>query len=320
MAKPKPKIEKDTAERWLLTYADLMNLLLIFFIILYAMSQVEQDKFQQLAQSLREAFGDKNTGGVISQGGAGVSLINLDSIAPSNVIPAKLEEQQLDELKKKVDEVVEKKGLKGEIDVDVQERGVIISISAQLMFNSGSADLMPHSKPTIQEIGELLKEVPGKQIKVEGHTDTDPIKTSLFPSNWELSSGRATNVLRLLIDQVKIDPTRISSVGYGEFRPKVPNTSETNKATNRRVDIVILRDAYDKAEAGQAPVITKPAAASSSTEGAKDTTKTHTQQPLKKSGTSTGTTSKSTTVNKHSETVTNNHTTCLLYTSDAADE
>lgn len=256
----KPKIEKDTAERWLLTYADLMNLLLIFFIVLYAMSQVDVAKFNQLAQSLNMSLGNSSLAPYIDNAAAGgTALIPLPATAPSSVVPSKLEEQQIDELKKKVDAVIEKKGLKSEIDVVVQERGIVISINAQLLFKSGSSDLEANSKPTIGEIGQILLEVPGKQIKIEGHTDNDPIKSNIYPSNWELSSARATNVLRLLVDQTHVEPKTISAVGYGEYRPLVPNTTDVNKAKNRRVDIVILRDAFDKGESGISKPIVPPA-------------------------------------------------------------
>lgn len=255
----KPKVEKDTAERWLLTYADLMNLLLIFFIVLYAMSQVDVAKFNQLAQSLNVALGNSSLSEYIDNTAAGgKSLIALPADS-SSVVPSQLEDQQIDELKKQVDQVIEKKGLKGEIDVAVQERGVVISINAQLLFKSGSAEIEATSKPTIGEIGDILLQVPGKQIKIEGHTDNDPINSPQFPSNWDLSSARSTNILRLLVDKTHVDPKAISSVGYGEFRPLVPNTTEENKAKNRRVDIVILRDAFDKSEAGfSKPEATKP--------------------------------------------------------------
>jgi chemotaxis protein MotB len=256
----KTKIVKDNNERWLLTYADLMNLLLIFFIVLYALSQLDAAKFNQLAQSLNMSLGNSSLSPYIDKAAPGNnSIIKMPNTVPSPVIPSKLEDQQIDEIKKKVDQVVEEKGLKGEIDVAVQERGVVISINAQLLFKSGSADLDPNSKPTIREIGDILLQVPGKQIKIEGHTDNDAISSSQFPSNWELSSARATNVLRLLVDKAHIDPRLISSVGYGEFRPVAPNTTEENKSKNRRVDIVILRDAFDKAEAGFSNTAAAPA-------------------------------------------------------------
>lgn len=255
MAASKPKMEKDNSERWLLTYADLMNLLLIFFIILYTMSQTDQAKFEQLAQSLREAFGDRGVGAIMQSGGAGVSLIPLPAVSPSNVIPSSLEEQQMDEVEKKVNELIEKNNLTGDVQVAMEERGIRISITAQLLFKSGSAEIEAVSRPTIQEIGKILLEVSGNHIRVEGHTDTDPIQTSQFPSNWELSSARATNVLRQLVDAAGLDPKKISAVGYGEFAPKLPNTTPENKAANRRVDIIIMKSIFDKAEAGKSKPI-----------------------------------------------------------------
>jgi chemotaxis protein MotB len=255
----KPKIEKDTAERWLLTYADLMNLLLIFFIVLYAMSQVDAAKFNQLAQSLNMSLGNSSLAPYIDNAAVGgTTLIPLPATAPSSVIPANMDEQVIDNLKKQVSAVVKEKGLEGKIDVTVQERGVVISIDAQMLFKSGNAELEADSKPTIGEIGDILLKVPGKQIKIEGHTDNDAMNSTQFPSNWELSSARATNVLRLLVDKTHIDPTKISSVGYGEFRPLVPNTTEENKAKNRRVDIVILRDVLNESEAGVSQLIAAP--------------------------------------------------------------
>lgn len=250
MSKGKGKVEKDTSERWLLTYADLMNLLLILFIILFAMSQVDAGKFQQLSNSLHKAFGS-GTGNVINSQG-GNSLIPMENTAPgSNVAPVQTEEEQMDEVQQQVSDLIEDQKLGNTIAVDLEERGIVISITAQLLFKSGSAELEPDSKPTIQEIGNILKAIPGNQIRIEGHTDTDPIRNSTYPSNWELSSARATNVLRLLVDKAGIDPRRISAVGYGEYRPKAPNTSLQNKALNRRVDIVIVKSKFDQVEAGQ---------------------------------------------------------------------
>ncbi|MDF2522497.1 MAG: flagellar motor protein [Clostridiales bacterium] len=249
MSKEKLKVEKDTAERWLLTYADLMNLLLIFFIILYSMSQVDSKKFDQLSESMRSTFG-AGAAAMIGASGSSNSLIQLEASAPSSVIPSKLEEIQMEEVKEKVSDLIEQQNLKGNVKIAIEERGIVISITAQLLFLSGSSQVEPNARPTIEEIGKILLAIPGNNIKVEGHTDIDPIKTSQYPSNWELSSARATNVVRLLIDKAGINPEHISAVGYGEHRPIHPNDTEVNKAANRRVDIVIVKSQFDKAEAG----------------------------------------------------------------------
>ncbi len=269
MGKPKAKVEKDTAERWLLTYADLMNLLLIFFIILYTISQTDVAKFNQLAESLREAFGESTASSFISESGAGTSIIPLENTAPSPVIPSTLEDQQMEEVKEKVTEIIKNENLTGEVEVSMQERGVLISIKEKVLFKSGSAEIEPESRQTVEKLGGALKIITGNHMRVEGHTDNDPINTAQFPSNWELSLIRATNVLHLLVDKSGVDPTIISPVGYGEFRPKLPNTTPENKAANRRVDIVIVRNVYDKSEAGADSLpANSPAAQSGSEAGA----------------------------------------------------
>lgn len=251
MDKPKAKLVKDNSERYLLTYADLMNLLLILFIVLYSMSQVDTKKFEQLSNSLRNTFGENVTANSIigvSQGGN--SLIDLGSNAPAPVIPSKLEDLQMLAVQKEITGLIKEHNLTNDIEVSMEERGVVISIKSNLLFNIGSAEVAPGSKMALNDIGKILQGMTGNQIRIEGHTDNDAINTAQFPSNWELSSARAANVLRFLVDNSAIDPQMISSVGYAEFRPKVPNNSLPNKAANRRVNIVVVKNIFDKVEAG----------------------------------------------------------------------
>lgn len=247
----KEKVVKDNAERWLLTYADLMNLLLILFIILFAMSQVDTQKFQQLSQSLSAAFGS-GSNSVLQGSAQGNSLVDFPATMPSPVIPAELEEKQIEGITQEVKQMIKGQGLEGSIDVKRQERGVVISINERLIFKSGSAEIEKASEERVLTIGkDILAKIPNKHIRVEGHTDNIPIKSTIFPSNWELSSARATNVLRILVEKAGIDPTLISAVGYGEFTPLVPNTSDINREKNRRVDIVILTDVSSQGEASK---------------------------------------------------------------------
>lgn len=251
----KTKVEKDTSERWLLTYADLMNLLLILFILLYTMSKMDIVKYQTVAASLRAAFGETSATQVIGESGANPGLINLEGSSPSPVVQAQMEEQQMQEIQEEVTEVIKQKGLEGQVDVTIQERGIVISIEEKVLFKSGSADLDDASKHTIEMIGKVLLALPGKQIRVEGHTDNAPIKTSRFPDNQELSTARANSVWRILVHNVGMNPNALSATGYGEFRPKMPNDTPEHMAQNRRVDIAILRDIYDKSESGVAKTI-----------------------------------------------------------------
>lgn len=246
----KIKTVKDTSERWLLTYADLMNLLLILFILLYAMSKIDIAKYQTVAASLRAAFGDASVNQVIGDAGGSPAIISLEGQNPSTVAEILKEEQQMKEIREDVNEVILKEGLSGEVEVTLEERGIIISIEERALFKSGSADLEPVSIPTIEKIGKILLAVSGKQIRVEGHTDNVPIHNSRFPDNQELSTARANSVLRILANNVGINPKNLSATGYGEYRPKMPNDTEENRAQNRRVDIAILKDIFDKSESG----------------------------------------------------------------------
>jgi chemotaxis protein MotB len=263
----KVKVIKDNAERWILTYADVMNLLLILFILLYSMANVDVAKYQQVAQSLRAAFGDSAASQVVGEGGAAPSIVNLDATAPSPVIPATLEQQQMEQVKNKVADIIKKEGLSGQVEVTMQERGIVISIEEKVLFPSGSADLEPESKVTIEQLGKVLLAIPGKHIRVEGHTDNVPIKNSRFPDNQELSTARANSVWRILVNDVGLDPQLLSTTGYGEYRPKVPNDTVENKKQNRRVDIAILNDLFDKSESGVSKTVDTNAPVSDITTG-----------------------------------------------------
>jgi chemotaxis protein MotB len=248
---PKVKVEKDNAERWLLTYADLMNLLLILFILLYSMANADTDRYRQVAASMRAAFGEASAAVVLGDSGGAPSMISLEATAPSSVVPSSLEEQQMQEVQETVKKLVSDLGLSNQVDVSLQERGIFISIGEQVLFKSGSADIEETSKENIAKIGrEILAKIPGKQMSVEGHTDNVPISNSRFPDNQELSTARANSVLRVLVRDAGIDPTKLPATGYGEYRPKVPNDTEEHRKQNRRVDLVILRDIYDTSEPG----------------------------------------------------------------------
>ncbi|NTV89441.1 MAG: flagellar motor protein MotB, partial [Clostridiales bacterium] len=155
MAK-KAKVEKDTAERWLLTYSDLMNLLLILFILLYTLSKIDVEKYQTVAASLRNAFGDASSTQMIGDGGASVSLVSLIADAPSSVVPSTLEQEQMEEIQESVKEIIEQQGLTGQVDVTMQERGIVISISEKVLFRSGSADIEPAFLEIVKKIGDVL--------------------------------------------------------------------------------------------------------------------------------------------------------------------
>ena len=233
---PPPKAEKDRSERWLLTYSDLITLLLIFFIVLYSMSQVDKKRFEAVSQSLAVAFGGVGRSGILESG---------QSIIPGDKIFK--ERREMQNTQEKVRRMIAQKGLEGKISTDLTTRGLVISVKDTVLFPVGSAELTARAAEVVGSVAHILSAMPNA-IRVEGHTDTVPIHTGRYPSNWELSTARAISVLRFFVQNASIAPERLSAAGYGEYKPAVPNSSEHNRALNRRVDIVLLSSDYSKFE------------------------------------------------------------------------
>ena len=234
-------------ERWLLTYADMITLLMIFFIVMYAVSTINVQKLEAIAQSLSVVLRGK-TMTILEY--PGPSVIPGSSGQMRLEGPGRLPAQQgeLEAVRRELEKMIQEKsvgnqGLAANIVIMEQERGLVISLKDTLLFPKGSADLTPKALSIIKEVAKSLKDIPN-YIRVEGHTDDLPINTPKFPSNWELSVIRATNVAHVLIGS-GVNPERISAAGYSEYRPLVPNINEKNRSMNRRVDIVILKQKYD---------------------------------------------------------------------------
>ncbi len=242
------KSKKDNAERWLLTYSDMITLLLIFFIVLYTMSKIDVQKFRILSNSLNKALG---AGGMILDA-PGPSLVN--GLSQQEPIHTSTEAAKLEKLKQQLQEYITKAKLDKQVSVSTEERGVVLSFQEQVLFQLGSAELTPSAREIIDKIGPILETVPN-YMRVEGHTDNLPINTRQYPSNWELSAARATHVLKELLNGFNILPQRLSATAYGEFRPRAPNTTDANRQINRRVNIVILRDMYYMTEPESARIV-----------------------------------------------------------------
>jgi len=249
--------EHENSERWLLTYADMITLLVAFFIMLYAMSVMNQAKFQQLAISVRSGFGESVTNGVptiFSRGGglnATPSIINSSKSGRTSSdtflkdikdIQQRHDADALDKAYALVKSYIERKGLQGAMRVERTERGVIVTVMTdKTLFAPGQADLRPEETGLLNAVGDVLqKAVVDNPVRVEGHTDSLPIHTARFPSNWELSTTRATTVLRYF-EARGVSPKRLEAGGYADQRPAAPDDTEAHRAQNRRVEIVILR-------------------------------------------------------------------------------
>lgn len=265
--KKKPEAEKENNERWLLTYSDLITLLMVFFIIMYAMSNVDAEKYQRLSTSLSSAFlSEEQLQEVLSKVDAD-SKTQTESTEASEAADdeqGNTDTQDLEAVAAQVNEMLEAKNLQSDVSVTIAERGVVISLKSAILFESGKADIKPDFAAILTEIGKSIKNV-NNYIRIEGNTDNVPMSSEEFPSNWELSVERATQVVRLLINQSGVNPQKISAVGYGEYRPKAPNDSAENRAQNRRVDIVLLRDTYDIGESEMLQQASGGAAAASET-------------------------------------------------------
>ena len=244
---------------WLATFADLMSLLLCFFILLLAFSTTEIVKFKRAVGSLKAAFGIlphevrvvKNREVYIpklsdSQNRrlkAAVKRMKDMRIGADGKNESKnrkrgksTQDKQSSQLKQK-----ESKQQMDQVKLQITEKGVAIRISNDMLFKLGKAELNPNIYELLDLAIDVTKGWPNS-IRIEGHTDNIPINTFKYPSNWELSSARALSVLKYFINKGRISPEKISATGFGEFRPLVPNTSPQNRAKNRRVEIFINYD------------------------------------------------------------------------------
>ncbi|CAM3412546.1 flagellar motor protein MotB [Marinicrinis lubricantis] len=256
--------EEHVDESWLVPYSDLLTLLLALFIVLFASSQVDQKKFDQIKESFNDAF----TGGLsffetspspIDQSGGytdpdtEVYPSPTDSTIDSDTLAALQEEQELkmeqmqqeqlelEELKKQLDEYIENNGLKDQLGTKLNESSLLITIRDNALFDSGSAEVKADSEKMAHAIGDLLKAYPEYEVIIAGHTDNRPISTAQFPSNWDLSTERALNFMKILLEDKQLKPERFSATGYGEYRPVASNDTNVGRAQNRRVEVSILR-------------------------------------------------------------------------------
>ncbi|MFN8638352.1 MAG: OmpA family protein [Dehalococcoidia bacterium] len=222
-------------ERWVISYADLVTLLLGFFIILFASAKIDEEKFHELSFAFKEAFNvDVRAGqdGSSPVFGGGIGVVpggNFTNQAQPDV----------KSIRTTFDDQLGEAGLSANaVDVIRDPQGVVIRVSDRLLFASGSAELNPEALPLLRIVAGVLRGV-AADVRVEGHTDDIPVATDRYPSNWELSSARATSVLRFLIEEGRVEPRRMVASGFAEFKPIASNTTPEGRALNRRADIVL---------------------------------------------------------------------------------
>lgn len=251
MARKKKPEEHENLERWLVSYADFMTLLFATFVVLYALSQLNVNEFKKVEESLRKAFSVQSLldggSGVMSQGESIVDANAANSVIDSlmmEFISQKYEQESYEQIKKQIDDM-NKGGTLSNVSAIIDERGLVIIISDKdVLFKSGSAELTDEAKKILEKVGKLIVERFAMHIiKVEGHTDKVPV-TGRYPSNWELSSARASSIVRYLIDRFKIMPNLMAAIGYADTRPAAKGTDASSLAKNRRVEIVVQRNQF----------------------------------------------------------------------------
>ncbi|OPZ85191.1 MAG: Motility protein B [Firmicutes bacterium ADurb.Bin419] len=238
----------EGAPEWMTTYSDLVTLLLTFFVLLFSMASVDSQKFKEVAYSLRSAF-LKTSNGEMFYNNNGKDLINIFEAnvtddSDTNEVNDKENggsnagQDTLSEFSEDVEELIKELEIEDYVQVVETKTSVILRINSVILFDIGKADIKDSGKEALKKVGELMKKL-NTGIAVQGHTDNVPIKTTLFPTNWELSTKRATNVVLFLVNECSLDPTKLTATGNGEFRPIAPNDTEENRQKNRRIDIVI---------------------------------------------------------------------------------
>ena len=232
MAKKKKK--QDAPPRgspaWMATFSDMTTLLLTFFVLLLSMANFDPIRYQLTVESLQTSFGVLESFPTIP-------------VHPIIEIPKKTGDEQKKkrslEDAEEIKEIVEKQKLEDAVKVEITDKGIAILLRDPVGFASGSAELKEQGKEILKDISEVIKKNPELKVRVEGHTDDVPIRSQRYRSNWELSSARSLSVVELLASQTGIHPQNMSAVGYGEFRPMVPNTDTQSRSQNRRIQIFV---------------------------------------------------------------------------------
>ena len=251
----RPRRQRNAAEtvnhdRWLISYADFMTLLFAFFVVLFAATYRDNQSIRKLARAIHNGFqtmgafsaDESGSGGAYStetpNADDNTSRVQNDK-TPINPASAGSVEDML-QLRRQLELAMGKELQNHEVVLQVTPEGFVISLKELGFFNSGQAELLPGAAEKIERIAKVLSK-PGLEIRVEGHSDNQPIHNDQFRSNWELSAARAMAVLRLLVDDAGFDPKKLSASGYGEYRPVADNSTVAGRRMNRRVDLVVVQ-------------------------------------------------------------------------------
>ncbi len=252
--------ETDDGGSWLTTYSDLMTNLVCFFVLLFSMATLDAQKFESAATSIRTSFAGSISSGDSLMQNAGKRILTVNFVNPDDtgdkildneryienaediIIDDKesIKAEKLSAAKIQIEKDFEELGIMDLVDVIEENNFLIIRLNSKVLFEPGSAEILEEGKNTLTVLLDSLRTL-DNDIIVEGHTDTIPIKTALFPSNWELSTRRATNVVVHLVDVLGIEPSRLTASGCGEFQPIGDNSTNEGRNKNRRIEFIIAK-------------------------------------------------------------------------------
>ncbi len=229
----------ENHERWLISYADFITLLMVFFVVMYSMSSADSEKFKKISQSLSQAFNVD-----VMQGASQTDMLDgiqtpeppVDSMIQDAEVP------QVQRLQTKIEALLDGSSQTPDVTVGRDKEGLVIRLSGSYLFDSGRAELKPNALAVLDTIADEIRTVPN-DIRVDGHTDSTPIDSPRYPTNWELSTARALAVTRYLTETDGIRSGRVMAAGFGEFRPIAANDTREHRALNRRVEIHVLSSA-----------------------------------------------------------------------------
>lgn len=257
----KPKAEEGGGiPEYMATYADLVTLLMCFFVLLFSMSVVDKQKFIEIANSMRSSLTSISGGSALlsNQGQSILTIVNTntedtgDKTVDNEKYVQKAEEmavdaeeiaenKEMDEVKQELRSLAAEGELSEQMEVIEEKDWLLIRLDSALFFESGSASIKEEGKQLLTDISSVLETLEGRDILVQGHTDNVAIKTATYSSNWELSTARATNVVKFIVESLNVDPAMLTATGNAEFRPIGDNATEEGRRQNRRIEIKVLK-------------------------------------------------------------------------------
>jgi chemotaxis protein MotB len=242
--------EHENHERWLVSYADMVTLLMAFFMMLYGMSILDLRKFEDFKAGVAKQLGKAP----VVEGGQGILVAGtglMEAAGPTTgagnrtgatdavEVRGEATREDIGSLVSEVNRRLHEQGLDGAVSLEADPRGLVIYMSDRVLFESGDSGISMQGQQVLLSIAQVLGHIDNTFV-VEGHTDNVPTRGTRWPSNWELSTSRATNVLRYLVELAGLAAPRASAAGYADTRPRVPNDSDAHRGINRRVEIVII--------------------------------------------------------------------------------